>query len=286
MKMENGEQNKPLESDRWLQERHRSGNWFDIAIDDEIPSNIEGPLRTILHMSQVAFVPEIRQRLSSGQLDDNFILTAAQLIQQEEQDRIVRLNNEVRGLVMVRVTRPVEEGESALDSDMQNFLGFDLEEDELDAGHFTMFWTGTRWVASFDFRNGRAKCTAILETAIEFWVAAQSAATRGHARACVDTLFTACEQVAKAQIILHHLFVGKSKKPKKHGSVQRVINKWGHLGNINPSFLILYNQLSKDRSPARYNQSAQVELPTQSDIQLVGDEIEILKQQIAQRIKQ
>ena len=156
-------------SSRWLQERQRPGNWIDVAEFDEIPPEIEGWYRTVIHMFQIAFAPEIRQRLSAGGLDQTFFLTAAQMIQPETGAQMIRLNGEVRGIANVRATRPVQKGEPVFVSDMQNFVSFDLDEEELDAGHFTLFWTGSGWIATFDFRAGRAKSAAMLKALESFW---------------------------------------------------------------------------------------------------------------------
>ena len=207
---------------QWLQQRQRHGNWLDITETDQIPSEIDGWFRTIVHMFQIAFAPEIRQRLSVGMLDDSFFLSAAQMIQIEDRGRIVRLNEEVRGTALVRANRPVQKGEPLLVSDMRNFVSFDLDEEELDAGHFTLFWTGQGWIATFDFRIGRAKSAAMLKAASEFLEVARLASTNGYTRPSVDNLF---------------------------------------------------NCVSNTRSPARYDEKAEVEMPSPSDFQVVQSEI-------------
>ena len=258
---------------QWLQERQRPGNWIDVAESDDIPAEIEGWYRTIIHMFQIAFAPEIRQRLSTGMLDETFLLTAAQMIQPEAGSQIIRLNDEVRGTAHVRATRPVQKGEPVLVSDMQNFVSFDLDEEELDAGHFTLFWTGNGWVATFDFRVGRAKSAAMLKAAGEFLEVARLASNHGHTRPSVDNLFSACELVSKAHLILHR---NSASTAKSHGPVQSAINAWRRLGNINEEFVHLFNRVSNTRSPARYDAKAEVSMPSQSDFQLVKDEIQQL----------
>ena len=208
--MNDHDQTTSQETARWLQERQRPGNWFDIADTDEIPADIQGQLRTILHIFQIAFSPEIRRRLSSGELGDEFFLARAQWILPEEGEQIVRLNGEVRALALVRVTRAVKKGDPVFLSDMRQLEGIDLEEDELDAGHFTLFWNGEGWFASFDFRAGRAKSAEMLRLASEFLETALSAAGKGHAGACVDTLFSACELASKARLILHRSHAAKA----------------------------------------------------------------------------
>ena len=271
---------RPPTSCQWLQQRQRHGNWFDIAETDQIPSEIDSSLITILHMFQLAFAPEIRQRLSAGTLDDAFFLTAAQVIQMEDRGRIVRLNDEVRGTALVRANRPIKKGEQVFASDMKNFVSFDLLEDELDAGHFTLFWTGQSWVATFDFRMGRSKSTAMLEAANEFIEVARLASTNGYPRPSVDNLFSACELVSKVHLILQHSIAGKA---KTHGRIKSAINERRNLGNVNDDFVDLFNRVSNTRSPARYDARAEVEMPTSFDLQIVHDEIEKLMGLVALR---
>ena len=280
--MNDHDQTRSQETARWLQKRERPGNWFDIADTDIIPIEIEGSFRTILHMFQIAFAPEIRRRRSAGQLDDNFFLAAVQLIQPEEGEPMVRLNGEVRGTALARVTRAVNKGDPVFLSDMRHLEGFDLEEDELDAGHFTLFWNGEGWFASFDFRAGRAKSTEILRLASEFLETAEYAADKGHAGACVDNLFSACELASKARLRLHR---NPAAKTRTHGHVHSAINKWGHLGNVDEGFLKLFNRMVKARPAARYSGAAQVEMPSESDLRIVRREIERLKEAVAQRTK-
>lgn len=265
----------------WLEERQRPGNWIDVAETDIIPADFVTGSRTLIHMFQIAFAPEIRRRLATGQLKQNFFLSAAQLIQPEEGENTVRLNEEVRGTAVVRVNRPVQQGEEVLVSDLQNFVSFDLEEDELDAGHFTLLWNGQGWIGSFDFRAGRAKSAGLLGLANQFLDVAKISAAKGHAGPSVDNLFSACELVSKAHLILHR---NPASRAKSHGTVHRAINAWRHLGNVNEDFVRLYNQMLNARSSARYDAGAQIESPSQSDFQIVERELEDLTKHVAHRV--
>ena len=278
--MKNNDMTQPQTSCEWLQQRQRHGNWIDVSETDEIPPEIEGWYRPVIHMFQIAFAPEIRQRFSAEMLDHTFFLTAAQMIQPENGRRIIRLNEEVRGTVLVRANRPIQKGEPVLVSDMQNFVSFDLDEKELDAGHFTLFWAENGWVTTFDFRAGRAKSVAMFKAAREFLEVAKLAATHGHTRPSVDNLFSACELVSKAHLILHR---SSASRAKSHGRVQSAINAWRRLGNINNEFVHLFNRVSNTRSPARYDANAEVEMPSLSDFEVVEGEIQQMMNFVTQR---
>ncbi|MCY4004138.1 MAG: HEPN domain-containing protein [Rhodospirillales bacterium] len=265
----------------WLRERQRPGNWIDVAETDEIPSEIEGWNVTVIHMFQIAFAPEIRRRSVVGMLDDGFFLTAAQMIQPEDGTQIIRLNEEVRGTALIRANRTIQKEDPIFVSDMQNFVGFDLDEEELDAGHFTLFWTGNGWAFTFDFRRGRAKVSAMLVAAKQFLEVSKLALSHGYTRPSVDTLFSACELLSKAHLILRH---NSASRAKSHGPIQSAINAWGRLGNINGEFVHLFNRVSNTRYPARYEVKAEIAMPTSSDLKLVEDEIEQLTQFVTHRV--
>lgn len=274
--------NVSVETANWLNQHQRNGNWYDIADSDVIPLDISGPMLTVLHMFQLAFSPEIKRRLHSGELDDKFVLSCAQLIQPLEGSRIIRLNEEVRGIGTVRADRPVQKGDPVYYSDLRRLESFDLEEDELDAGHFTLFWFGNGWFISFDFRSGRSISARLLDIALEFLETAQHAQSQSHARACLDNLFSACELASKARLLLHH---SPAANAKTHGSIHSAINQWGHLGNVDEKFLGLFNRMTSGRSAAKYNTDREAMMPSALDLQVARDEIVYLRETVGQQVK-
>lgn len=243
----------------------RPGNWLDVAPDEEIPTSIEGWDRTLIHMHQITFAPEIRRRRDAGILPADFSLWAGQLIQPHEGGRIVRLNNEVRGVPYIRAGRPFEKGDPVLFSDLEGLESFDLHDDELDCGHFTIFWTGSSWFMSFDFRAGRAKCLALVEKAQAFISASRMAVEKGLAEPAIDTMHTACELLAKARLILSHY---PAHEWRSHSSISSHINREGRMGNVDAAFLALFNRLSAMRNPAKYATGYEAELLKAEDIEL------------------
>src|ERR1043165_4187837 len=226
------------ETSKWLEDRRRPGNWLYIGPTDEIPGDISGWDITILHIFQIAFAPEIRERFKSKKLGNDFMLMAAQLIQPPDGPQIIRLNDEVRGLPLIRLSRPIEKGDPVLVSDMKDLVSFDVDESELDCGHFTMFWHGSGWTINFDLRSGRAKSAQMIESAKQFFAAARYSFEKGHAGPCIDNLFSACELLSKAHLILHR---SQAAKAKTHRTVSSAVNAWGRLGNIDNQFLKLFN---------------------------------------------
>ena len=97
----------------------------------------------------------------------------------------------------------------------------------------------------------------------------------------MDNLFDACELVSKAHLILHR---NPATSLKKHRAVKNEINRWRRYGNINEQFVRLFNRISEERSPAQYDRAARVQLPSQSDFQVVEREIDELMESVASRV--
>ena len=162
---------------------------------------------------------------------------------------------------------PLKKGDKISLSDFSNLEVFDLHDDELDSGHFTIFWTGKAWVGSFDFRAGRAKCLALIEKALIFVAATRLSVTNHLAEPAVDSLFTACELLAKARLILLHQ---PADRWKSHGRVASEINRFGQLGNVDIAFLEAFNRLSQIRNHAKYATGFNAEPPGSEEIELIA----------------
>ena len=134
---------------------------------------------------------------------------------------------------------------------------------------------------TFDFRAGRVKCSEMLKAASQFLDVARYSAAKRHERPSVDNLFSACELVSKAHLILHR---NPATRSTKHASVKSAINRWRKYGNVNDEFVRLFNRMSSERSPARYKVNALVQLPSHSDFEIVDREIGNLRKSVARRV--
>lgn len=262
----------------WLNGRHQPGNWIAIRPDEEIPASIVGWDRTIINMFQMAFTPEIERRRDAGTLEPDFFVQSVQLLQAEGRPAEIRFNDEVRGVLRLDL-KDAFPGRPLTVGDIQHMVSFDLVDEELDCGHFTLFWTGKGWNGSFDFRQGRARSAQLVALAQEFIATARFSAENGYAGPAVDNLFSGCELLCKVQLILSHNPAGRH---KTHNSVSRQINSWTKLGNGDPDFVKLFNRLSSKRGQARYDASDQVGPPSDDDLAIA----ERVSAAIAEAVKQ
>ena len=266
----------------WLTERHRAGNWYDITPTDEIPACVVPGFRAILHMFQIFFGPEIRKRLDEGQIDDSFELRSAQMVRWGDRPPEARLNDEVRGVAMVRANRDVSQGDPVYLQDLDGVEGFDLGSDERDAGHFTLFCgTNGHWMGFFDFRMWRREVSELLDVAAEFLAAAKFSHGKRHARPTVDTLFTTCELMAKARLMLAQ-YPG-IRSSERHGATHSALNSWSHQGNVDERFTQLFNRLTRVRKHAKYGTGIDITMPSHEEISLAETELQSLARSVSQR---
>ena len=281
----NSEENEETQraAREWVAARLQAGNWYDIAPTEEIPRSIKPDLFIMLQMFQFRFAPEIRKRLSEGRIDDSFVLRMAQFVQRDDGPPEVRLNQEIRGETAVRAKRAVSEGDDVQVEDLDGVEGFDLNPDEMDAGHCTLFrTTNGQWRMFFDFRMWRREVGQLLDISTEFLAVAKVSVQNGHNRSSVDALFTACEHVAKAHLILHHH--SRLRSSKRHSATHSAINRWSLLGNVDEDFTKLFNRLFDKRNAAKYDTDAEAKPPSAEDFALVEAEVQTLRESIASRV--
>ena len=211
---------------------------------------LEGWNRTFAHMWEITFAPELERRRAAGLIGDDFHLYLAQLLQPPGENNKVLFNEEVRGTALMRAPRDVAQGEPVLMTDLAHVVQYELPDELLDCGHFTIIRAGDGWHMIFNFLSGRAKARDMLELADQYLQASIASAKLGHAGPAVDNLFSSSELVSKAELILHQ---SKAAKSKTHAAIASGINLWAKLGNIDQAFVDLFNKLSQQRPNARYS---------------------------------
>lgn len=232
-------------------------------------THLQGWDRTFAHMWDLFFGPELEKRQQQGGSPEDFSLYMAQvLIPPEGQgNNRVLFNDEVHGVGLMRATRQVEKGELVTVTDIENIERFDLPDELLDHGHFTIIRSGGGWRMFFNFLYGRAKAKDHLVLARQFLEASRVSAGKGHAGPAVDNLFSAAELISKAELILHRSSAAES---KTHGRIASAINAWSKLGNIDAAFVALFNRLGQQRPGARYgNAQNRPPSPGSDDLELV-----------------
>lgn len=237
-------------------------------------NNIEpSPWQTTFnHMWEQFFGPELERRKTEGKLPEGFRIYMAQVLFPENGDNRILFNEEISGEATIRTIRPIEMGDNVYLHDIESIEAYDLPDELLDNGHFTIISSGENWRMIFNFRSGRAKAKDMLGLAKQFLEVAESSKNLGHNGPAVDNLFSSCELICKSQLILHG---SEAVKSKTHSTIASAINAWARLGNIDAAFVGLFNELGRLRPNARYGDAAsRPRMPDQESFELVGAAIE------------
>ncbi|MBV8924390.1 MAG: HEPN domain-containing protein [Bradyrhizobium sp.] len=241
----------------------------------DIPDHVVGSERMLLQAFNLWFNPEAERRIMAGAA--TFQLKRAQVIFAEGKAPAVRFNDEVRGSLIAKLTKPIEIGDEVLQSDVTQVDGFELDLADADAGHFTIYeWDhGQSWRIFFDFRRNRRGAAALVAAAEQFVAAAEFSLSQGHAGPFIDNLFSATELLAKARLITS----AAESNLKSHSAIHTKINMWGKRGNVDARFVELFNELSNLRRAARY-QAAVPTLKADDPVGRARAEIAALKMRL------
>lgn len=227
------------------------------------------------------FDPEYERRVAAGSTKAGMVVMAAQAVFAKH-ETITRFNNEIRGEALIRAGRAIQKGEQARWEDFAGMQIFELVPDEVDYGHVTIFRVGDDWRCFFNFLQGRSRADALAVRAENFLRSARGARENGWHDVAVDNLFSACELLAKANLIVHML---KGAESKSHDSVSSAINQWGKLGNVEAEFVKLFNKLSNLRHIARYEVSdlSRLEIPADA-FDIVGGQVTTVRELCEHRL--
>jgi hypothetical protein len=245
----------------------------------EIPADIVGPERTLRQMFNLFIGPEIDRRVAAGLLTTQFNLEKAQVIFDGDKSPQVRLNDEVRGSMLVKVSKPVEIGDPIGVADITEVDRWELDIADADCGHFTVIrWAGDNWQMLFDFQRNKRKGADLVSLAEQFLATAEFAFSKGHSGPYIDNLFSSCELLAKARLMT----AAAQNDIDSHKTIHSKINLWKKMGNVDGKFVTLFNELASARSVARYSAGKYLSIQSETDaVDCVRDEVALLKWRLA-----
>jgi hypothetical protein len=137
----------------------------------------------------------------------------------------VRLNEEVISVARMKMLTDVRAGDPVSFGDIEGVNELLLTDADPDAAHLTMAGFADGWTLAFDFRYNATTARRVMEIAGEFLATAEEAQSAGRLRPAVDSLYSAVELMATAELLL--MPVEKSSKDGrfKHQFIQMVLNK-------------------------------------------------------------
>jgi hypothetical protein len=108
------------------------------------------------------------------------------------------------------------------------------------------------WITDLDLSCSHAQRATHFQAAGEFVDAAEAAVARGAVRAFTENAFHAAELLAKAELLFYPIASDELGGSRKHQRVAATYSLWTRLGNTEPRFAKLLNDLSRIRPTSRY----------------------------------
>jgi uncharacterized protein (UPF0332 family) len=197
-------------------------------------------------------MPEVQRRQSAGHLPANFQLWCAQVVFEIDAPVKVRLNDEVRVMMKARATRVVAKGEAVGMNDFSEIVSIELTKNDPNSGHITVILHQGTWYLTWDTRYNAQRIATTIASAKEFIESAQDnlKVSPPRLRPFTENLFSAVELLAKAVLLASP--DRKILSSKTHGIIKSGFNQWSNLGNTEPDFANLLNELERMRALARY----------------------------------
>ncbi len=194
--------------------------------------------------------PEIERRMAEGRVPEDFALVAAQIVFEVGQAPAVRLNEEVRAVARFIAARAIAKGEDVMVDDLAGLEGVELTDEDPNAGHLTVLRVRDGWAVAFDLRYNAERVAAHRDTAREFLDTARFALEGDRRAAFSENLYAAVELMAKGSLLTSPDEV--MLKVRQHRYVAAQYNLDRKLGNVDPRFAALLNDLAARRKRARY----------------------------------
>jgi len=203
-------------------------------------------------MMSLFVVPEVQRRQKSGALPKAFTLYAAQvLFHADRRAPLVRLNGEVQARAKANLDAASSKapGDTVLSRDIVRYDKIQLAPiEDPDCAHLTALRIRDGWQVAFDFRYSKGLARKHADTADQFLRCAEGSYRRRDWRAFIDTLFSAAELTARAQLLMYSQVRCKT----NHKCIKTRFCQWAHYGNADTHESKALKRLGELRSDARY----------------------------------
>jgi HEPN domain len=196
--------------------------------------------------------PEVKRRQECGEWPPESLLYRFQVQFLEDGNLRVLLNDEVQGFLEVKATGTIEKGQVVTGDDFSEISDYRPLDEHAHLPHVTGFRHGGTWFLAFQLAQRHPRRREALEAGREFLATAHEAHAAGRIRVCLDSMYSAVELLAKAELLSSTPAIDFISKSRSHSGLSSAYNVWGHLGNTNPKFVDAFNELAQLRSPARY----------------------------------
>lgn len=201
--------------------------------------------------------PELERRQSEGSWPEGEAVYRFQVLFPDSSPPEVRLNRDVGGTVTAKATRAIAAGEEVAVDDFSEISSYTPRDEDAGTPHVSAFLHRDGWSLIFEFAGGHPDRFAFLERAEEFLDAAREALRRKHLGAFYDNALSACELLAKSELLSCRPTVDVVLSSRKHAHIATPYNLWANLENTDKRYARLLNRLHERRTTARYLEGRQ-----------------------------
>lgn len=204
-------------------------------------------------LMNIYIIPELRKR----ELAQSFSVHVAQIIFfPDRRPPEVRINEEVKAIAKVKLKPGIrkQKNEPIYENEIENLSKISLtKDDDSDCAHVTLLRIGEEWTIEFDFRYNKDLALRHIRTAKQFYEVAQFSYEKKFWSPFVDNLFSSCELVARATLLLfwdprYPMF----RKKATHNLIRFRYDRFSKWGWVPSEHRTTLNKLSGFRSSARY----------------------------------
>jgi hypothetical protein len=197
-------------------------------------------------------LPEVERRRADGSFGDDLVYRFQVLFPEGAQPE-VRLNGDVGGTADVTAARVLARGEDVRVEDISGVSSYTPRREDAGVSHVTAFMHRDGWSLAFEFgRGGHSNRFEFLRLGVDYLETARRALAEGRLGPFVDNALSACELLAKAELLSTRPTVDLVLNSRSHDAIARPYHAWAKLGNTDVRFAKLLGRLAERRSAARY----------------------------------
>ena len=245
-------------------------------IEPEPEPSLERVGSTLFQEMLSRFVePEVSRRQEAGEWPADAGIYRFQVLFHQEREPEVRFNERVGGMLQAVAARAIEKGEDVMLEDIAGVKGYEPRAEDNGVPHVTVFAHRDGWSLAFEFNYRHPRRFEYLANGSEFAATAREALSAGRLGVALDNAFSACELLAKAELLSCHPTIEDALAANSHGAVATPYSLWARLDNTDARFVRMLYRLRELRPAGRYlNKELKVDADQASELIALLTEME------------
>jgi hypothetical protein len=223
-------------------------------VSKEIEAEHDGAAKTMFaSMTEIWVTPEIERRRQAGTWGEDDVVYRFQVQFLDEDEVVVRVNDEVKGVLTVKANGPVEKDQEVYMEDFSEISSYQLPDEYAHHPHVTAVFHHETWFMGYQLGHRDPSRHEVLAAGREFLAAAADDLQANRLRPFFDNANSAVELLAKAELLSCAPTIEIARESGSHRTLSQAYNVWvGHLENGDRRFSDALNRLAKLRRQGRY----------------------------------